>query len=412
MRPLVVLAFSGGLDTSFCVPYLIDQGYDVVTLFVDTGGVRDEARGAIAQRSCELGARRHIVHDASAQLWDTIATPLVMGGVSRQEQYPILCSDRYLIAAALASCAHELGAVAVAHGCTGMGNDQVRLDQSLRCLTTLPVVAPIREIQSLTDSLRAYEIEQLQSRGVAVDDAVQRYSINENLLGATISGGEIDTLDAPAPDARRLTSPRADWPAEPLRVDIRFEQGRAVSLENENIPGPQLLAQLNVLFGAFGVGRGVYTGDTIIGLKGRIVYEAPGLAVLLAAHRALEEIVLSKEQNAFKPIAARQWTDLLYTGLYFDPLRANLEAFVRSTQERVTGVVTVETWGGSCQAIAVNSPHSLLRHDAVYAQKANWSGADAEGFIKLFGLSSATAVRRRPNVATLQEEAPACSIAS
>lgn len=392
MRPTVVLAFSGGLDTSFCVPYLTDLGYEVVTLFVDTGGVDAEKRQQIERRAHELGASGHVVRDASMELWGSIVAPFIMGGVLYQDQYPILCSDRYLIAVALAELADELGADAVAHGCTGMGNDQVRLDQSLRCLTERAILAPIREIQSRTDSLRAYEIAQLLARGVRVQEDVRRYTINEDLLGATISGAEIDTFQRPSDDTWRLTASRSAWPADTLQVEIGFEEGRAVALDGVATPGPALLAQLNAIFGAYGVGRGVYTGDTIIGLKGRIVFEAPGLTALLTAHRALEETVLTKAQSSFKPMAARRWTDLVYAGLYFDPLRTDLEAFIRSTQRRVTGVVTLETAGGSCLATAVDSPNALIRPDATYAQRADWTKSDAEGFIKLYGLSSAIAV--------------------
>ncbi len=216
MQPTAVLAFSGGLDTSFCVPFLIEKGYRVVTVFVDTGGGDPQSNKLIEQRALDLGASAHRTHNASRELWDQFVVPFVMGGVPYQDQYPLLCSDRYAIAAAVATIAEEVGAEVVAHGCTAMGNDQVRFDHSLRCLTALPVIAPIREVQALSDSPRDYEIAYLEERGHEVSADVKRYTINENLLGATISGSEIDRYEAPGAGARRLTSPPEEWPTEPV----------------------------------------------------------------------------------------------------------------------------------------------------------------------------------------------------
>src|SRR5690606_20595851 len=181
---------------------------------------------------------------------------------------------------------------------------------------------------------------------------------------------------------------RADWPAQPLRVTLGFEHGEAVSLDGERLPGHALLAHLNRDFAAYGVGRGLYTGDTTIGLKGRIVFEAPGLTALLTAHRALEEAVLSKQQNRFKPEVARKWVELVYEGFYHDPLKTDLEAFLASSQRCVNGEVVLETHGGSVQAVAVRSPHILASRGATYAQSADWGVTEAEGFIGLFGMSS------------------------
>ena len=167
-----------------------------------------------------------------------------------------------------------------------------------------------------------------------------------------------------------------------------FERGEAVSLDGERLPGHRLLAKLNALFARYGVGRGMYTGDTTIGLKGRIVFEAPGLFALLAAHRALEEAVLSKQQNRFKPEVARKWVEVVYEGFFHDPLKTDLEAFLASSQTTVNGVVTLQTHGGTVEAVAVESPHILNAKGATYAQSADWGVEEAEGFIKLFGMSS------------------------
>lgn len=407
----VVLAFSGGLDTSFCVPYLIGNGFDVITLFVDTGGVDPSGTHEIEARAMELGAIEHVTIDASQALWDSIVTPFVMGGVKYEDRYPLLCSDRYAIVGELVRLAHDRGADAIGHGCTAMGNDQVRFDQSIRALTDLPIIAPIREIQDLTDSPRAYEIGELSKLGFEVSNEVQRYTINENLLGVTVSGSEIDELGVPGAGTRKITKPPSEWPKKPLHIKIGFEQGRAVSLDGVPTKGPQILSELNTLFGQYGVGRGIYTGDTIVGLKGRIVFECPGLEALLVAHKALEELTLTKSQNEFKPVAARKWTELVFGGMFYESLRQDIETFIYSTQTMVTGEVLIETGGGVCDPIEVRTDNALMRVGATYAQHADWSAREAEGFVKIFGQSSALGAEIRKR-AQAQGEAKPCLIKS
>ena len=384
----IVLAFSGGLDTSFCVPYLREQGWAVHTVFADTGGVDAAERATIEARAHELGVASHVTVDGGPALWEGFVKPFVWAGEAYQGQYPLLVSDRYLIVAATIRRARELDARAIAHGCTGMGNDQVRFDLTAKALSDLAIVAPIREIQKEHTQTRAWEQAYLEQRGFGVRARQKQYTINENLLGLTMSGAEIDRWEAPGAAARGWCAARAEWPATPLRATLRFAHGEALALDGEAMPGHQLLARLNTLFAAYGVGRGVYTGDTTIGLKGRIVFEAPGLIALLAAHRALEEAVLSKAQNRFKPELARKWVELVYEGFFHDPLKTDLQAFLASSQRMVNGEVVLETHGGGVQAVAVRSPHILNAKGATYAQSADWGVAEAEGFIKLFGMSS------------------------
>jgi argininosuccinate synthase len=258
----------------------------------------------------------------------------------------------------------------------------------VKALGEYEIVAPIREIQKEHTQTRAYEQAYLEERGFGVRAKQKAYTINENLLGLTMSGGEIDKWEAPGEGARGWCAPRAEWPAAPLRVTLRFEQGEAVALDGEKLAGHTLLARLNKLFAAYGVGRGIYTGDTTIGLKGRIIFEAPGLIALLAAHRALEEAVLSKHQNRAKPTVAKQWVELVYEGFFHDPLKSDLEAFLASSQRCVNGEVVLETNGATVSAVAVRSPHILNAKGATYAQSADWGVAEAEGFIKLYGMSS------------------------
>jgi argininosuccinate synthase len=384
----IVLAFSGGLDTSFCVPYLKERGWAVHTVFADTGGVDAEERAFIEHRAKELGVASHVTVDGGPAIWNGFVKPFVWAGEGYQGQYPLLVSDRYLIVEAALQRAAELGTRAIAHGCTGMGNDQVRFDLAVKSLGDYEIVAPIREIQKEHTQTRAYEQQFLEERGFGVRAKQQAYTINENLLGVTMSGGEIDQWQAPGEGARAWCKPRAEWPSEPLRVKLGFVNGEAVSLDGEQLAGHTILARLNALFAPYGVGRGLYTGDTTIGLKGRIIYEAPGLVSLLAAHRALEEAVLSKQQNRFKPEVARKWVEVVYEGFFHDPVKADLEAFLASSQSTVNGEVTLETNGGTVSAVAVASKHILNAKGATYAQSADWGVAEAEGFIKLFGMSS------------------------
>jgi argininosuccinate synthase len=384
----IVLAFSGGLDTSFCIPYLQERGWAVHTVFADTGGVDAEEKAYIEQRAQDLGAASHVTVDGGPAIWNGFVKPFVWAGEGYQGQYPLLVSDRYLIVDASLARANAIGTRAVAHGCTGMGNDQVRFDLAVKAAGDYQIVAPIREIQKEHTEVRAYEQKYLEARGFGVRAKQKAYTINENLLGLTMSGGEIDRWQAPGEGARGWCAPRAEWPSQKLQVRIAFERGEAVALDGQRMAGHAILASLNASFAKYGVGRGLYTGDTTIGLKGRIIFEAPGLTVLLAAHRALEEAVLTKHQNRFKPEIARKWVELVYEGFYNDPLKTDLEAFLASSQACVNGEVTLETEGGVVSAVAISSPHILNAKGATYAQAADWGVAEAEGFIRLYGMSS------------------------
>jgi argininosuccinate synthase len=400
-KPPVVLAFSGGLDTSFCVPYLRERGHDVITLFVDTGGVDKAERNYIETRARELGAIEHITHDGAQAIWDSVVVPLVIGGQLYQDTYPLLVSDRYIIVEQSLALADARGTRLFAHGCTGMGNDQVRFDQTVRSLGDYDILAPIRDIQAEHAPVRVYEAEYLQARGFPVRAKTARYSINVNLLGVTASGSEIDEFQAPGDETWQMCAHPSAWPKKPLRLTLDFERGEAVRLDGEALAGPEILRRLNAMLGAYGVGRGIYTGDTSIGLKGRIVFEAPGITGLMTAHKALEDAILTNHQNSFKPLAARKWVDLVYRGFFFEPLKDDLEALLRSSQRVVNGRVTLETHGGSLLPIAIDSPHILRNKGAVYAQSADWSAEEAEGFIRLHGMSSTLSARvnpRRPPV--------------
>lgn len=395
MKEAAVLAFSGGLDTSYCVLDLANRGYAVHTVFVDTGGVSADERRAIAERATSLGAIRHHEVDAAAEIWQEFVVPLVWCHARMLGEYPLLCSDRYLIVKHCLRLADELGTRVFAHGCTGMGNDQMRFDQTVRSLGDYEIIAPIRELQSRVKEVREHERQVLADAGFSVSASSSRYSINENLLGVTISGSEIDRLEAPASDAWTLTRPRRDWPAEPLSLVVDFEQGVAVGVDGERLAGPAILKRLNNRLGAYGVGRHIYTGDVTIGLKGRIAFECPGIDALLAAHQALEDNVNTRFQTQFRAGIAARWAELVYTGFFYEPHKHDLEAYLRSSQQYVTGSVTLSTDGGSALATAVATPYRLHKAGAVYAQSADWTPEEAVGFIKLLGQSTTLASQVR-----------------
>ena len=394
-RAPIVLAFSGGLDTSYCVLELCSQGYDVHTVFVDTGGLSQDEVQWIEERALALGAARHHQLDAGQLIWDEFVVPLVWSQSRVLGEYPMLCSDRYLIVRLSLQLCDELGTKHFAHGCTGMGNDQLRFDQTVRSLGDYEIHAPVRDLQKQSGNIRDIEIELLKNAGVSIAEKTGKYSINENLLGVTISGSEIDRFEAPDAETWQLSRPRSEWPEQSLQVSIRFEQGRAVAIDDEEMTGPEILQFLNKAFGQYGVGRHIYTGDVSIGLKGRIVFECPGIDALLLAHQALEDCVNTRLQNQFRHQVAQRWAEMVYTGFFYEPHKQDLEAYLASSQSAVTGTVTLETTGGSMHAVAVASDFIVQDPEAVYAQRCNWSPEEAEGFIKLLGQSSTTALRVR-----------------
>jgi argininosuccinate synthase len=390
MNKKIVLAFSGGLDTSFCIPYLLDQDYEVHTLFVNTGGTPEKEERAITKRAKELGAKKHININVEKSLWSEILIPLIQSGALYQNKYPALCSDRYLIVKESIKLCQKLNTKDIAHGCTGMGNDQIRFDLSIRAHGDYNIITPIREIQNITKNVRGYEEDYLKAKGFKVSSMHKKYSVNENLMGATISGSEIDVWDEPSDESFVLCKLPHQYPKKTKSLKIKFSKGKVLSLNDKRVQGADLLRSLNSLGGSFGIGRTVFSSDTIIGLKGRFVFEAPGITILMAAHRALEESVLTDKQNAVKTQVGQEWVNLVYKGFYFEPLRENLEAFLTDSQKTVSGEVTLKLSPGKVDAVAVKSKNILMSPEGTYAQSATWSEAESKGFIKLIGQSTST----------------------
>jgi len=386
----IVLAFSGGLDTSFCVPYLIDQGFEVHTIFVNSGGTSVNEEKKISKRAYELGAKKHINVSIENSLWKEIIKPLVWSGSLYQDKYPALCSDRYLIVSEAIKLCKKLNTKYISHGCTGMGNDQVRFDLSIQAFGNYKTITPIREIQNKVTDVRGYEQEYLKNKGFKVSTLHTKYSINENLMGATVSGSEIDDWKEPSKESYILCNTPDKYPSKPKKLEIEFFKGEAKKINGKSLKGPDLLRMLNKIGGKYGIGRELFAGDTIIGIKGRFLFESPGISILQRSHRALEEAIFTDKQNNFKPLIGKRWVELVYGGFYFDPLTNNLENFLEDIQKPVTGKVTVLLTAGKVEAVAVDSKKILVSKDAVYAQSASWGVEESAGFIKLFGKSTST----------------------
>ena len=386
----IVLAFSGGLDTSFCVPYLIDQGFEVHTIFVNSGGTSTNEEKKISKRAYELGAKKHINVSIETSLWKEIIKPLVWSGSLYQDKYPALCSDRYLIVSEAIKLCKKLNTKYISHGCTGMGNDQVRFDLSIQAFGNYKTITPIREIQNKVTDVRGYEQEYLKNKGFKVSTLHTKYSINENLMGATVSGSEIDDWKEPSKESYILCNTPNKYPSKPKKLEIEFSKGEAKKINGKSMKGPDLLRMLNKIGGKYGIGRELFAGDTIIGIKGRFLFESPGISILQRSHRALEEAIFTDKQNNFKPLIGKRWVELVYGGFYFDPLTKNLENFLEDIQKPVTGKVTVLLTAGKVEAVAVDSKKILVSKDAVYAQSASWGVEESAGFIKLLGKSTST----------------------
>ena len=386
----IVLAFSGGLDTSFCVPYLIDKGFEVHTIFVNTGGISKNIEKQISYKSKKLGAKKHHSVNVETKLWKQILTPLIWSGSLYQGKYPVLCSDRYLIVSEAVNLCKKLKTNLIAHGCTGMGNDQVRFDMSIKALGNYEIVSPIREIQAKVSDVRNYEIDFLKGRGHKISSSNSKYSINENLMGVTISGSEIDKWQEPKDQTYVLCNKPNKYPSKEKKISIDFFKGVPKKLNGKSLKGAELLKILNKEAGKYGVGRDLYTGDTIIGIKGRILFESPGIAVLMSAHKALEDAVFTNLQNSFKTNVGEKWVELVYKGFYFDPLIEDLESFLENSQKSVSGRVTLLLSPGKVESISVESKKILQKKDAIYAQSASWDEKESIGFIKLYGQSTST----------------------
>ncbi len=387
----VVLAYSGGLDTSWCVAHLAGrQGAEVVTVTVDTGGRGRGELDRIAARARELGAARHVEIDARQATWERWISVLVRGNVLRGEVYPLsVAAERTQQAIEVARVARETGADAVAHGSTGAGNDQVRFDVAFRVLTDLPVLAPVREAGLTREQARA----DLRRAGFEPPPDADRYSVNRGLWGTTIGGDWThDPWTPPPPDAWGEEAPVPP----PADLVIGWKEGLPVSLDGEPLEGPDLVEALDARLAPYRVGRGIHVGETVLGIRGRIGFAAPAAIVLVHAHRELEKLVLSPWQAFWKDHLARFWGRRLHEGQAFDPVMEDIASLVRSSQRHVEGETRVRVAEERFQVTGARSPYSLFDPSvAVYGERHElWTGADAEAFTRLSALPALLAARR------------------
>ena len=389
-KSLVALAFSGGLDTSYCVPRLAEDGWAVETVFVNTGGTTAEDRAAIRRQAEAVGARRHHEVDARAAVFDRFVRYLIQGNVLRGEVYPLsVAAERTQQAISVIEAARAMGATAVAHGSTGAGNDQVRFDVAFRVLAPeLQIITPIRE----ANVPRADSIAYLEARGLPVPAKASAYSINRGLWGTTYGGGWTHDTWAGPPD--ELFEPPADAPG-PREIVIGWEQGVPVTIDGVAIDGPTLVERLGDLCAEYGAGRGIHVGETALGIKGRIGFEAGAALLLIQAHRELEKLVLTKWQVFWKDSLGRFYGDRLHEGQYFDPALRDIEAMFTSSQQRVTGETRVRLSAGRTQVTGARSPFSMMdRAVATYGEENRlWTGEEARDFSRIVAIPSLLAQR-------------------
>jgi len=391
----IILAFSGGLDTSFCVPWLKETyGRDVITATVDTGGIDADAAAVLEQRALALGAIEHVLIDCKQDFFDTVIAYLIAGNVLRGQAYPLCVgAERGLQAARLAELAKVREATTVAHGCTAAGNDQVRFEVALRTLNPgLEILAPVRDNSWVRDEQLAY----LERQGLPLPAQGSAYSINRGLWGITIGGRETLTSDDTLPeDAWVLSADAFKTPRESSRHTLRFSAGVPVALDEEALSPVALIEKLEVLAGSYGIGRGIHLGDTVLGTKGRVAFEAPAAVTLITAHRELEKLVLSAQQARIKDSIAGVYGDLVHEGKQLDLVCADIEALLQSSQRRVSGTVTFRLRPGHLFIEGVTSPHSLLAATkGVYGETAGeWTPADALGYARILSLPGSLQTR-------------------
>jgi len=384
----ILLAFSGGLDTSFCVPWLKDTyRRPVITVTVDTGGIDPEAARSLAERSKLLGATAHHLIDARRAYFEQVLKFLIMGNVRRGGLYPLCVgAERVLQAQTIAQIAAKLGTTMVAHGCTAAGNDQVRFEVALRTLgPQLEIIAPVRD----RAFKRPEQLKYLEDHALPIPPFGAAYSVNRGLWGVTIGGKETLTSAGSIPDHAWVLSKDAfTQPRAPQRHTIGFERGIPVTLDGSVTAPVAIIEALETLAGPFGIGRGIHLGDTVIGTKGRVAFEAPAADVLLTAHRELEKLVLTGRQARIKDSLAQPYGDLVHEGQHLDPVCRDIEALFVSSQVRVTGEVHVLFRPGALFVEGVDSAFSLMAvSKGVYGEAAGeWTPSDAQGYSKMLSL--------------------------
>ena len=380
----VVLAYSGGLDTSVCIRYLQTlHKLDVITVTVDCG--QDDDFKEIEKKAKEIGAIKHLYVDAREEFARDYVVPSIKANGLYQGKYPLATAlARPLIAAKAVQLAEKEGAAAIAHGCTGKGNDQIRFDVTMRALNPdLKIIAPVRDMNLTRD----VEIKFAREQNIPVSAEAKKYSIDLNLWGRAIEGGNIEDADFEPPEEAfqfvNFSNDKAEY------LELEFQGGVPISADAKQMPLVDLIQYVNDKAGSHGVGIVDHIEDRVVGIKSREVYEAPAAIAIIEAHKDLEKMVLTKHELAFKRIVDDQWSWLAYAGLWQDPLRTDLDRFIDATQVRVSGKVRLKMQKGSLRVVGRESKYSLYKNDlATYAAGSSFDQSLAKGFVELWGLQS------------------------
>ena len=402
----IVLAYSGGLDTSVAIPWLKEHyNAEIIAVTMDLGQGKELEE--VRDRALATGAVRAHVLDLREEFARDYILPALKADAIYEDRYPMATSlGRPLIAQKLVEIAEIEQATAVAHGCTGKGNDQVRLDVTTRALNPkLKVIAPARD----WGMTRPEEIEYARKRGVPVPATVSSpYSTDTNLWGKSIECGVLeDPWQEPPEEIYTMTKSPAECPDEPAYVEITFERGAPTAINGVAMPLLDLIASLGTIAGAHGVGRIDMLENRLVGIKSREIYEAPAAVVLHAAHKELQKMVTTRDIDRFSRIVSLQYADIIYNGLWFTPLREALDAFVEKVQERVSGVVRLRLFKGDCRIVGRKSPYALYDHGlATYDAGDTFDHTAAVGFIKIFGLPVELSARKAPRSAVGSPQAP------
>jgi len=388
MAEKAVLAFSGGLDTSVVVKYLQENhDMDVVTITVDVG--QGDDRRAIAQKAKRLGVKKHYTVDSRKEFVKDYIYPSIKANALYQKKYCLATAlARPLIANKVVEIAKKEKAAALAHGCSGKGNDQVRFDLTMMSGSNLPIIAPIRDL----NLDRATELEFARKHGIEIDDVAKKFSIDQNLWGRAIEGGVLEDPFNEPPDDAFIWTRTKNLPDRPAYIEIDFQRGVPVAVDGSRLEPVRLIEHLNKKAGAAGVGIADHIEDRVVGIKSREVYETPAAACLIEAHADLEKMVHTKHQNKFKSVIDDEWAWLVYSGLWEDPLREDLDGFIEQAQNTVTGRVRLRLFRGSVRAVGRRSKNSLYSHRvATYGKDSTFDQRLARGFVELWGIQTTEA---------------------
>lgn len=389
MTKKIVLAYSGGLDTSVAIPWLMDRGYEVIAVNLNVGEM-DKDVDFIKEKAITIGAIASYAINAEEEFAANYVAPVIKANALYEGEYPLVSAlSRPLIIKKLVDIAHENGAVAIAHGSTGKGNDQVRFEAAIHALDPeMAIEAPIREFHWS----REEEIDYAKEHNVPVPIGNKSpYSIDQNLWGRANECGILENPWNQAPeDAYALTVPVEEAPDTPEFIDLTFKEGLPVAIDGEELPLYKLILKLNKMAGAHGIGRIDHIENRLVGIKSREIYEAPGAAVIMTAHKDLEDLTFERDVAHFKPIIEQQITNTIYNGLWYSPLMDSLQAFVDDTQKVVNGVVKMKLFKGTATAVARKSDTNSLYDEnlATYTSADSFDQQAAVGFIKLWSLPS------------------------